>query len=206
VADPSADTRSTTPAGAVGADPLSTSLNAPVTSPGSGLAPVMERNINALLSRRQEAARQRRPQDKLADAVTRFTGSLTFVLLHVVIVAGWVAVNTGLLPVRRFDPSFVILATVASVEAIFLSTFVLISQNRMQAEADARADLDLQISLLAEHEVTRVVSLVSSIAERMGIAEASDPALDELKRDVAPERVLDQIEHNQQALENESSS
>ena len=58
---------------------------------------------------------------------------------------------------------------IASVEAIFLSTFVLISQNRMAAAADKRADLDLQISLLAEHEVTKLVTLVSGIADRMGV-------------------------------------
>ena len=57
----------------------------------------------------------------------------------------------------------------ASVEAIFLSTFVLISQNRMAALADQRADLDLQISLLAEHEISRVIALATSIADRMGI-------------------------------------
>jgi uncharacterized membrane protein len=58
---------------------------------------------------------------------------------------------------------------VASVEAIFLSTFILISQNRMAAAADKRADLDLQINLLAEHEVTKLIALVSSIADRTGV-------------------------------------
>ena len=72
-----------------------------------------------------------------------------------------------------------------STEAIFLSTFVLISQNRMAGAADKRADLDLQIGLLAEHEVTRLVTLVSGIADRMGVkTEAA----------VAPEAVLDQLE------------
>ena len=70
----------------------------------------------------------------------------------------------------------------ASVEAIFLSTFVLITQNRMAAQADRRADLDLHISLLAEHEVTRLITLVSTIAERMGIAPAvNKPELAELE-------------------------
>jgi uncharacterized membrane protein len=67
--------------------------------------------------------------------------------------------NLGLVPgVPAWDSSFVALAMLASVEAIFLSTFVLISQNRMAAAADKRADLDLQISLLAEHEVTRLAT------------------------------------------------
>ena len=83
---------------------------------------------------------------------------------------------------------------IASVEAIFLSTFVLISQNRMAAAADKRADLDLQISLLAEHEVTRLVTLVSAIADRMGVKTEADRELDEITRDVAPEAVLDELE------------
>ena len=83
---------------------------------------------------------------------------------------------------------------IASVEAIFLSTFVLISQNRMAAAADKRADLDLQVSLLAEHEVTRLVTLVSGIADRMGVRTEADADLDEITQDVAPEAVLDELE------------
>jgi uncharacterized membrane protein len=81
----------------------------------------------------------------------------------------------------------------ASVEAIFLSTFVLITQNRMAAEADKRAELDLQISLLAEHEITRLIMLVGALAEHAGIEVPRAEELDELKRDVAPEKVLDRI-------------
>ena len=102
--------------------------------------------------------------------------------------------NLGLVPfIPRFDRSFVIMATWASVEAIFLSTFVLISQNRQAAAADRRANLDLQISLLAEHEITRLLKLVSAIAEKHGISEAFDPELAELSQDVAPEAVLDEL-------------
>jgi uncharacterized membrane protein len=104
-------------------------------------------------------------------------------------------VNLGWLPgVPRFDRSFTVLAMAASVEAIFLSTFVLISQNRMQALADKRADLDLQVSLLAEHEVTHLIQLVREMARRMNIEEARDPALDELAQDIRPEAVLSQME------------
>ena len=88
----------------------------------------------------------------------------------------------------------------ASVEAIFLSTFVLITQNRMSAQADRRADLDLQISLLAEHEVTRLITLVSVIAERVGIKTTEDKELPELKQDVHPEQVLEKIEETEERL------
>jgi uncharacterized membrane protein len=88
----------------------------------------------------------------------------------------------------------VVLVMVASVEAIFLSTFVLISQNRMMAAQNKRADLDLQIGLLAEHEITKLVTLVSAMADRMGVKTEVDPELEEMTQDVAPEAVLDEIE------------
>ena len=96
--------------------------------------------------------------------------------------------------VPRWDPSFVVLAMIASVEAIFLSTFVLISQNRMSAAAEKRADLDLQISLLAEHELTRLVDMVAKLAERQGMPTDSDPEIQEAKRDIASEAVLDELD------------
>lgn len=168
----------------------------PVAGPATDLAGVVERNITALLARSEQEDAERALRDKLADRVTAFTGSLRFVVLHLVVFGCWVLVNAGLTPVPRWDRSFVILATVASVEAIFLSTFVLISQNRMQAKADARAELDLQVSLLSEHEVTRLIALVQAVARRLDVPEAEDPELAELARDVAPERVLDEINNN----------
>lgn len=160
----------------------------------SRLARIVERNIHALMERSVAAARARPWQQRLADAITRFTGSMAFVGLHVALFGGWMVINLGWTPLRPFDPTFVILAMVASVEAIFLSTFILISQNRMQELADRRADLDLQVSLLAEHEITRLVVLVTEIGRVMGIEAAHDPELEELAHDVAPEEVLDAID------------
>lgn len=180
----------------------------PVTESSSGLASVVERNIHALLARRQREEHQKRFQDRISDAVTRFTGSMTFVILHLILFSLWIGINMapGVPKHWRFDPSLVILAMAASVEAIFLSTFVLISQNRMQAQADARAELELQVNLLAEHEVTRLITLVTAMAERMGIEAAQDPELSELAQDVAPERVLDEIESDKQKFGFEGTS
>jgi uncharacterized membrane protein len=120
---------------------------------------------------------------------------MRFVYLHLAFFGLWIVANLGWLPgVPSWDPSFVVLAMIASVEAIFLSTFVLISQNRMAAAADKRADLDLQVSLLAEHEITKLATLVSGIADRLGVRTAADVELDEITQDVAPEAVLDEIE------------
>jgi uncharacterized membrane protein len=158
------------------------------------LASVLERNIDALRDKRQEEERKAGVQERIAEVITRFSGSMAFVYVHLVLVAGWVAANLGLIPgVPAFDPTFVILATFASVEAIFLSTFVLISQNRASAEADRRSELDLQTNLLSEHEITRLLTLTRAIAEHLGIREASDPTLEELERHVAPEKVLDRL-------------
>ena len=160
-----------------------------------GLGSVLEHNIRALQERRAREEAAANFQERIAAKITQFTGSMGFVYLHLAAFGLWIAVNLGLIPsLPQFDPSFVILAMAASVEAIFLSTFVLISQNRMAAAADKRAELDLQISLLAEHETTKLVTLVSAIAERMDVKTNVDAEVQELKQDVAPDLVLDEIE------------
>jgi uncharacterized membrane protein len=162
-----------------------------------GLAGVVDRNVRALVARRAAEDRRKTRSERVADRITSFTGSMRFVYIHLLLFGTWILVNVGLVPgLPRFDPSFVILAMAASVEAIFLSTFVLISQNRMAELADKRADLDLQVSLLAEHEISRMLSLVHRMAEKLGIDEADDPEYHELARDVHPEAVLDKIEEN----------
>ena len=170
-------------------------ISTPTVERSGGLASALERNIEALAERRRQDQAKASVQDRIVNAISRFAGSITFVFLHALLVIGWVVINAGLVPgVEPFDPTFVILATVASVEAIFLSTFILISQNRAAATAERRADLHLQTSLLAEHEVTQVIRIVTRIAHRLGIEEAHDPELQELTRTVAPEAVLERIE------------
>jgi uncharacterized membrane protein len=158
----------------------------------------LKRNIEAL-RRRREAEDKRAPfEDRVARTITRFTGSMYFVYVHAAVYGFWIAANLGWIAgLTPWDPTFVILAMVASVEAIFLSTFILITQNRMAAAADRRAELDLQVSLLAEAEITKLVELVSSIAERMEVAPAEQHEIEEMKQRVAPEAVLDAIEQTE---------
>jgi uncharacterized membrane protein len=152
------------------------------------------RNIDALKRHHEEEARAATVHDRMALSITRFAGSFGFIYLHLAIVGFWLVANLGWLPgIAPWDESFVILAMIASVEAIFLSTFVLITQNRMADESDRRASLDLQINLLAEHEVTQLIRQTSAIAEKLGIHVQGE--VEELKRDVAPEAVLDAIEN-----------
>ena len=163
-----------------------------------GFGHIVAQNIVTLVELREQAQRDRPRQDKIADAITAFAGSMPFVYIHGLIFGGWIVINLGVLPLPRFDPTLVILAMVASVEAIFLSTFVLISQNRMMAAADKRAELDLQISLLAEHEVTQAITLLEAIAERVGVAGERLPDLAEAKQDVQPAAVFQAIEERAQ--------
>ena len=158
----------------------------------------LRRNIEALRRRRDEEEARASAQERLARAITRFSGSMRFVYLHFVLYGGWIVANLGWVPgVHPWDPTFVILAMIASVEAIFLSTFILITQNRMAAAADRRAELDVQIGLLAEAEITKLVQLVSEIAARMEVPAAHQGEIEEMKQLVQPEAVLDAIEEAQ---------
>jgi uncharacterized membrane protein len=166
------------------------------TETNAALASVIERNIAALIEHRRREEAGVGWQVRLADAATRFIGNMAFVYIHLFWVGSWVAINTGFVPlIPRWDPGFTILGTVASVEAIFLSTFILIRQNRM-ADADRKhADLDLQVSLLAEHEVTKLVTLATAIADHLQLNPDVDrEELEELKQHVTPEMVLDKLD------------
>ncbi|MCJ8507024.1 DUF1003 domain-containing protein [Rhizobium lemnae] len=160
-----------------------------------GLTPALARNIDAIMQRRRATANTASLQERAAAAISRFAGSMIFVYIHLLLYGIWILANLNLLPgVRPWDPSLVILAMEASVEAIFLSTFVLINQNRMAAEDDRRADLDLQVNLLNEHETTRLIAMVEAIARKLEVPIEAADELRELKKDVAPEAVLDRIE------------
>jgi uncharacterized membrane protein len=163
----------------------------------SGLAPALDRNIRALQEKEEEQQEQASLQERVADAITRFTGSMLSVYLHLLLFGAWIVINIGWTPLQPWDESLVILAMMASVEAIFLSTFVLISQNRMAENTERRSKLDLQTNLLAEHEVTRLITIAAAIADKLGVSTPADAELDQLERDVAPERVWDAIEEKE---------
>jgi len=159
------------------------------------LAKVVERNINTLVEIREHMDRRKSTQDRIADWVTWFSGSMSFVYIHLGWFAIWLCINLGWTHLKPFDPyPFNLLTMIVSLEAILLATFVLISQNRISEIADQRADLDLQINLLAEYEITRVLTLVDAIADHMGLEVGHDPEVDELKNEVSPEIVIQEME------------
>ena len=132
------------------------------------------RNIEEVVGLEHEAARKRSLADRAADGIAAFVGTVVFVLLHLGWFGVWAAVNTGLVPILpAFDPyPFQLLCMIRSLEGVLLSTFVLIKQNRMSALADERSHLDLQVSLLAEQEVTKVIQMLDHISRELGIEAA----------------------------------
>jgi len=162
------------------------------------LSNTLRRNIETLRERRRRERDSASLEERLAQRITDFAGSMRFVYLHVAIYGFWVLANVGWIPgVGRWDPTFVVLAMIASVEAIFLSTFILITQNRMSVADDRRAELDLQVGLLAEQEITKLVQLVAEISSRLGVEEANGEEVEEMKQLVAPNEVLDAIEEGE---------
>jgi uncharacterized membrane protein len=165
------------------------------------LSKVIERNIRTIIHLRTKAARERGMQSRIADIITSFSGRMIFVYLHILWFGIWILLNTGKFGVRVFDPfPYGLLTMVVSLEAIFLSTFVLISQNRLSEESERRADLDLHIGLLTEHELTRVLQMLDVIQDKLGIVDHENSDLADLEMETKPEDVLAEI-HRLQALE-----
>ncbi len=137
------------------------------------LAEVLQKNVDAFHQIEKTAREHRTLDTKIADAIAGFCGSIVFVWVHIAWFGGWLIVNSTNVVGKgwRFDPPpFPMLTLVVSLEAIFLSTFILISQNRQEAIADQRNNLDLQINLLAEQENSEMMRLLTAIGETLGIS------------------------------------
>src|SRR5687767_7594228 len=159
---------------------------------GRGEAGGLQDNIATVVELERQTLEQRTPIERVADWVTRQVGTGAFLLLHLVWFGGWIA--WGLASehgVPAFDPPpFPLLTTIVSLEAIFLSILVLISQNRMSRSADRRNHLDLQINVLAEQEVTTILKIVEDIRDRLGIEPRVDVGRMEEQRETTNIRQL----------------
>jgi len=135
----------------------------------------IRQNIETIARLEEEYSKRRTLGDRIADVIGDFSGSIAFVVIHAVLFGGWIIFNLRPLPgMRAFDPfPFMFLGAAVSIEAIFLSTFVLIKQSRMSRRADERAHLDLQINLLAEREMTLVLQMLHAVCTKMGVDEPS---------------------------------
>ena len=165
------------------------------TNDNPALSKVIERNIRTILRLRVKADIERSVQDRIADAGTSFAGRMIFVYVHIAWFGAWILLNTGHFGVPAFDPfPYGLLTMIVSLEAIFLSTLVLISQNRLSVESEHRADLALQMGLLTEHELTRVLHMLDSIQTKLGIENDPYSDLADLEMETKPEDVLEEIE------------
>jgi uncharacterized membrane protein len=150
-------------------------------------------NIAVVARLEQDFLQQRTWSERLADRIAAFVGSMPFVGLHLLWFALWITVNTNHVPViRAFDPfPFILLSLMVSCEGVLLSTFVLMKQNRMSRAADARAHLNLQIDMLAEKEITKILQLQQMMCERMEIR--ADDEAKELSRETAVDRLAEHL-------------
>src|SRR6202022_4934173 len=124
-----------------------------------------------IVRQEEEALERRSSSERLADGVGVFAGSLPFIALHLVFLIGWLLVNSGKIPwARPFDPyPFSLLGVIVAVEAVILSSFILMRQNRMMRRGERRDHLTLQVDLLAEKEITTLLQMVRAICGHLGL-------------------------------------
>ena len=134
-------------------------------------------NIRAIIELERQALAATTWSARVSDAISRFAGSLWFVLCHVALFAGWALWNAIAPGPLRFDPyPYGLLTFIVSMEGVLIATFVLITQNRMAAQSDRRDHLNLQVNLLAEQEMTLVLRMLRRISERLNIEPESEDA------------------------------
>ncbi|HEY0367946.1 MAG TPA: DUF1003 domain-containing protein [Pyrinomonadaceae bacterium] len=156
------------------------------------------RNVEGIRKLEQAAKEERSRSDLVAEAIANFCGSMTFVWVHVAWFGGWIVFN-AMPGIRHIDPfPFTFLTLVVSLEAIFLSTFILISQNHDTRISERRNHLDLQINLLSEQENTKMLAMLQAIADKIGAGVSNDRQLQELREETQPERLVKQIKEQEE--------
>jgi uncharacterized membrane protein len=158
------------------------------------VADITRENVRAMHKLEQASSVKRSLADRIAEFVAKFCGSITFVWIHVGLFAAWIVWNV--LPgLQHFDPyPFTFLTLCVSLEAIFLSSFILISQNYEMRIADRRNQLDLQINLLSEQENTKMLQMLDRIARKLGVTHEDDPEIEALEQATKPETLVRQID------------
>ena len=165
----------------------------PLESDGTKLPEALADNIRMLLEQHHKDLQCNSRAEAIVRAIATFTGSVAFITLHLLLYGIWFALSKGIGSVTPVDPHLSGMAVFASLESLFLSACILFNQDRNTRVADERAQLHLNISLIAERESTRIIRLVAAIAERMGIQQSEDLDLKELMEDIQPSDVLEEI-------------
>lgn len=143
-----------------------------------------------------KADSRRTATEKAADWMTSSFGSITFLIINGVFFAVWLTINTGQIEgIAVFDPfPFSLLTTMVSLEAIILAIFVLISQNRAMKVDDLREEIHLQINIVAEKEITKVMKMMALLLEKQGIDLSKDPELKRLLKPISEEELERSLE------------
>ena len=157
-----------------------------------------QRNIEAVRQLEEAAKEERTASDRVAEVIAKFCGSMTFVWVHVAWFGLWVLINVmpGLPHIDPFP--FTFLTLVVSLEAIFLSTFILISQNHDTKISERRNHLDLQINLLSEQENTQMLTMLRAIAEKVGVDLSRDDQVRAMSEETKPQRLVRQIKEREE--------
>ena len=166
----------------------------PTPSENGSVHDLTQRNVELIKELEESARQERTPSDKVAGVIAKFCGSMTFVWVHIIWFGVWILINSvpGLPHIDPFP--FTFLTLVVSLEAIFLSTFILISQNHDARISDRRNHLDLQINLLSEQENTKMLDLLQAIAAKVGADVEEDPHLQAMSAPTEPEELVRQIQ------------
>lgn len=169
-----------------------------IQTPGDPADKLTQRNVEMVAELEKAAKVERTRSDQVAEVVAKFCGSMTFVWVHVLWFGGWIVLNV--MPgMKHIDPfPFTFLTLVVSLEAIFLSTFILISQNHDTKISERRNHLDLQINLLSEQENTRMLTILRAIAEKVGADLRGETDLQAFSEETEPERLVKQIEEREE--------
>lgn len=160
-------------------------------APSRSSAEHIQRRRRVIKSYELEARQARSNIDKFADGITHFFGSVPCIFLHALTFSTWIFINVGAVPgVVPFDPfPFSFLTLVVSLEAIFLSTFVLMNQNRQSITDDLRQEVDLNVNLVAEEEITKILKLIVRLYRHMGISSDNDPELHHMMQPLRSEDI-----------------
>jgi uncharacterized membrane protein len=162
--------------------------------PGS-VEELTRRNVERIQALEREEHGKATTADRVADAIANFVGSIAFAWVTVVLIGGWVVGNLLVPPDDRIDSfPYPLLTLVLSIEAIFLSIFILMSQNRAAHVSEKRSHLDLQLNLLSEQENTKMLLMLEDIAQAIGHKTLSDPEVRVLKQATEPEALSRQID------------
>ena len=154
-------------------------------------------NIRSVSEMQKHLEQTRTIPERIADLIGGFSGSMSFVVLHLLLFAAWFIINTLPLGIHHFDPyPFILLAMIVSVEGVLLSTFVLMKQNRMQRQSDIRDHVNLQIDLLSEEEVTKALQLLLAICKKLEVDAdvASGPDVQEMADHTSVDQLAERIQ------------